>query len=119
MRKRLLNAVVFDERRLTAKSYAAMEDYCQYSISFLQESQRRLSSMRLRSFVKRWHRATIEAQISRHAKQEDAALYGTRLCLRRAIQFWQLGVKICKKEREMNLLVEAKWRDVSQWLLES
>ena len=34
----------------------------------------------------------------------------------RAMQSWQLGVRIHRKEREMNELIEAKWGEVNKWL---
>ena len=106
----------FNERRLIAKGFAALEEHCQYYQSLRDEAQRRISAVRQRSAFKQWYRITMKAKKSRRRKERKAAKYGKRLLLRRAMQAWLSGTEFIKKEREMNMLVEEKWAQVNKWL---
>ncbi len=106
----------FNDRRLIAKGFAALEEHCQYYQSLRNEAQRRISTVRRRSTFKQWCRITMKAKKLRRRRERKAAKYGKRLLLRRAVQAWISGVEFMKKEREMNILVEEKWAEVNKWL---
>ena len=114
--KHEISADVFNRRRLLAKSFASLEEHCHYTQSLIQEAQQRFASLKQRQIFKMWLRVTVKAQKMRRKREKKATKHGRRLLLLRVMQLWQVGVDICKKEHEVDMLVEAKWKEVEQWL---
>ena len=56
------------------------------------------------------------AKKSRSIKEKKATKNGQRLLLLRAVQSWRFGVTICQKEREVDMLVAEKLKEVEKWL---
>ena len=106
----------FNQRRLLAKSFAALEEHCHYTQSLVGEAQLRVAAQRRRVVFSKWHRITIETNKGRNIREARAAEHGRRLLLFRAMEAWQSGVTILQEEREMNMLIAAKWEEVNKWL---
>ena len=106
----------FNQRRLLAKSFAALEEHCHYTQSLVDEGQLRVAALRRRVVFSKWHHITIEAKKGRNIRETRAAEHGRRLLLLSAMQAWQSGVTILQEEREVNVLIEAKWEEVNKWL---
>jgi len=100
---------------LLAKTLAVLEDHCQYTRAILDEAHDRVSTLRRRSVLTTWHRVANNAKDDRRLKEKNAIKYGKRLMMRRAIQAWHSGVKNYQEEREMDILIEAKWVQVQKW----
>ena len=114
--KQEISSDVFNRRRLLAKSFASLEEHCHYTQSLVEEAQQRFITHKQRRILKMWLRVTVKAQKTRRKREKKAAKHGRRLLLLRAIQYWQVGVKISKKEHEVDMLVKAKWEEVEKWL---
>ena len=114
--KQEISSDVFNRRRLLAKSFASLEEHCHYTQSLIQEAQERFAALKQRRILKMWLRVTFKAQKTRRKREKKATKNGRRLLLLRVIQYWQVGVQICKKEHEVDMLVKAKWKEVEQWL---
>ena len=114
--KQEISSDVFNRRRLLAKSFASLEEHCHYTQSLIQETQQRFATHEQRRVLKIWLRITVKAQKTRRKREKKAAKHGRRLLLLRVIQSWQVGVQLCKKEHEVDMLVKAKWKEVEQWL---
>ena len=114
--KNEISADVFNRRRLLAKSFASLEEHCHYTQSLIQEAQQRFTTLKQRRIIKKWLRITVKAQKARRKREKKATKHGRRLLLLRVIQYWQVGVKISKKEHEVDMMVKAKWKEVEQWL---
>ena len=114
--KHEISADVFNRRRLLAKSFASLEEHCHYTQSLIQEAQKRFATHKQRRILKMWLRVTFKAQKTRRKREKKATKHGRRLLLLRVMQYWQVGVQICKKEHEVDILVKAKWKEVEQWL---
>ena len=56
------------------------------------------------------------AKKSRSMKERKATKNGQRLLLLRAMQSWRSGVTISQKEREVDMLVAEKLKEVEKWL---
>ena len=106
----------FNKRRLLAKSFAGIEEHCMYTKSLLVDCQRRISTVRRRCIVTKWYHITMKAKKSRSVKEKKATKNGHRLLLLRAVQSWRSGVTICQKEREVDMLVAEKLKEVEKWL---
>lgn len=106
----------FNNRRLLAKAFAGLEEHCSYSQSLIHEAQCRIGALRQRYVITKWHQITVVAKDVRCRKENKAAKNGRRLLLLRTMQSWHSGVEICKKEREIDILVQAKWQEVEKWL---
>ena len=114
--KNEISADVFNRRRLLAKSFASLEEHCHYTQSLIQEAQQRFATHKQRRILMKWLRITVKAQKSRRKREKKATKHGKRLLLSRVMQSWQVGVQICKKEQEVDILVKAKWEEVEKWL---
>ena len=106
----------FNNRRLLAKAFAGLEEHYIYTQSLINEAQCRIGVLRQRCVITKWHQITVEAKDVRCRKENKAAKNGRRLFLLRTMQSWHSGVEICKKEREIDILVQAKWQEVEKWL---
>jgi hypothetical protein len=102
----------FNDRRLLAKSLAALEEHGNYSKSLLEEAKTRVSAQRQRSILAMWRNVTRHCNTVRCANANRAKRNGKRLTLSIAIRSWRSGVRNSQNERELNLLIESKWE---QW----
>jgi len=114
--KQEISSDVFNRRRLLAKSFASLEEHCHYTQSQIQETQQKFATLKQRQILMKWLRVTAKAQKTRRKREKKATKHGKRLLLFRVIQSWQVGVQICKKEHEVDMLVKAKWKEVEKWL---
>lgn len=112
----LSSADEFNERRLLATAFAALEVQCQYTRSRLVKGRSQVSALRQRCIISKWQCAIIDLRNVRYAKEVKAKRNGSRLCLMRALQSWRSGAKENRKEREIRLMIEAKRRQVNNWL---
>jgi hypothetical protein len=106
----------FNERRLLATSFAALELQCKLTRSSLAKGVSILSTLRQRCIFYKWHRTMVDTKKARCYLEELAKRNGTRLNLMRAIQNWRYAAKEIRNEREINMLIEAKRREVYNWL---
>jgi len=114
--KNEISADVFNRRRLLAKSFASLEEHCHYTQSLIQEAQQKFATHKQRLIINKWLRVTVKALKTRRKREKKAAKHGRRILLLRVMQYWQVGVQICKKEHEVDMLVKAKWEEVEKWL---
>ena len=106
----------YNKRRLLAKAFAALEESYTYQKSLLADASDRCSTIRQRSVLTVWHNFTMNRIADRNAIEEKAKRNGRRLTLLIGFQCWRSSVKIAIKERELNALVEEKWKEVYKWL---
>ena len=78
--------------------------------------QQKIALAQQASTFARWRRAAAEAGVERLTREARAVRIGERCLLRGAVQRWRSGAMAYREEREMNLLVEAKWDQVHEWL---
>jgi hypothetical protein len=104
----------FDTRRLLAKAFAALEEHINFSKALLLEAKSRVLAQRRKSILTVWLRATNSGKAERCAGAHEAEKrrFGARLNLLTAIKSWRSGAQNSRKEREMDLLVEAKWKQL-------
>lgn len=108
----------FNKRRLFAKSFAALEEHREHTLLLIDAARRGAAAAWQASALTRWRRVTADAGRERRAREARAARKGERCLLRGAVRWWRSGALVCREEREMNLLVEAKWDQVHKWLEE-
>jgi hypothetical protein len=60
----------------------------------------------------------IDTRNLRYSKMKRAKRSGNRLSLRIALQNWRSGAKVSRKARDMDLLIEAKRKQMHEWLEE-
>lgn len=106
----------FNKRRLLAKAFALLEDNYTYQKSRLVDASNRKSKIIQRSVITDWNNLTINCIAQHNAIENRAKRNGRRLTLLFGFQCWHSNVKIAIKERELNALVEEKWKEVYKWL---
>ena len=60
----------------------------------------------------------IDTRKLRYSKMERAKRSGNRLSLKISMQNWRSGAKVSRKARDMDLLMEAKRKQIHEWLEE-
>lgn len=122
-RRRLANTIRcvrlaenFNAQRLLAKSFAAWEEQASHTKSLMEVADQKYCRKHQHSVLLAWHVMTTKAVTERDSKETYAEHFGSRLCLRTALQQWRSGVTVCKKEREIEELVDAKRIEVYSWL---
>ncbi len=106
----------FNERRLLATSFAALELQRKDTRSRLAKGVSIVSASRQRCILYKWHHTMVETKKVRCHLEELAKSNETRLNLMRAIQYWRYVAKEIRDEREIKILIEAKRREVNKWL---
>ena len=103
---------------MLATTFAALELQCNYTRSRLAKGSRYVSALRQRSILHKWHHSMMNARKLRYSKMERAKRSGNRLSLKIAMQTWRSGAIVSRKAREMDLLIEAKRKQIHEWLEE-
>ena len=106
----------FNKRRLLAKAFALLEDNYTYQKSRMVDASNRKSKTIQRSVITDWNNLTIKCIAQHNAIENRAKRNRRRLTLLFGFQCWHRSVKIAIKERELNALVEEKWKEVYKWL---
>lgn len=104
----------FDKRRLLAKAFAALEEHINFSKALLLEAKSRVLAQRQKSILTVWLRATNRGKAERcaSANEIEKRRFGVRLTLLMAFRSWRSGAQNSRKEREVDLLIEAKWKQL-------
>lgn len=80
------------------------------------DASNRKSKTIQRSVITDWNNLTIKCIAQHNAIENRAKRNRRRLTLLFGFQCWHRSVKIAIKERELNALVEEKWKEVYKWL---